>query len=78
MMLLSYTRKDEPFEVRKIALVGWSELGHTNQYEVEVYYPEKFHSVCYQMYGQDEMEILARLYRGRPNNVRDREDRTLD
>lgn len=74
MMLPSYTRKDEPFEVRKIELVGWSELGHINQYEVEVYHPEKFHSVCFQMYGQDEMDIYARLMRGRLNNVRDRED----
>ena len=34
-----------------------------NSYEVEVYYPEKFHSVCFQLIGQDEMEVLARLYR---------------
>ena len=63
MMLPSYTRKDEPFEVREIKFMGWNELGKTNQYQVEVYYPEKFHSTRWQMYGQDEMEILARLYR---------------
>lgn len=73
MMLPSYTKKDEPFEVRKIAYRHRFSATE-NHYDVEIYYPEKLHSVCWQMIGQDEAEIYARLIAGRPNNVRCAED----
>lgn len=46
-------------------------------YDVEVYYPARFHSVCYQTLGKDEMDVYNQI-RERHNNVRDREDRDVD
>ena len=62
-------QNNEPFEIKSITF-RYNGGGLGKSFHVEVYYPHRFHSVCYQMFGQDEMEILARLYRGRPNNVR--------
>ena len=70
MILPSYVSKDAAFEVRKIELVGWSEWGKTYQYEVEIYYPERLYLTRYQMYGQDEMEVLARLYRAHQEKMK--------
>ena len=62
MILPSYVSKDAAFEVRKIEF-RYKFSAEENSYQVEIYYPEKHHSVCYQMIGQDEAEVLARVYR---------------
>lgn len=81
MLIQSKYPKDEPFEVRKIAF-RYRFSSEENSYDVEVYYPQRFHSVCYQVIGQDEAAVLARLYRNRyfkgDNNVICSEDRDVD
>lgn len=72
MMLPSRVKRDEPFEVRKIEY-RYRFSATENSYDVVVYYPEKFHSVCWQVIGQDEADVYAQLLR-RPNNVRCAED----
>ena len=52
----------ESFEVRKIE-PRYNGGGLGVSFAVEIYYPKRLHSVCYQMFGQDEMEVLARIHR---------------
>ena len=56
------SRNNEPFEVRKVAF-RYRFSAEENSYDVEIYYPDKLHSVCFQVIGQDEMEVLARIHR---------------
>ena len=53
---------NEPFEVRKIEY-KYDGGGLGKSFHVEIYYPHRFHSVCYQMFGQDEADVYARIFR---------------
>lgn len=60
----------EPYEVRKIKYRhNCGGIGF--MYDVEVYYPERYHSANYQLLGRDEMDVYNQI-RERHNNVSQR------
>ena len=69
-------QNNEPFEVRKIKYRhNCGGIGY--MFDVEIYYPHKFHSVCYQILGRDEMDVYNQI-QGRHNNVRGAQDKCVE